>query len=79
MIKIFQVDGLDRWILHKFGPKNKYASSAAVPKTVSRAEIESAKSKFRIVINILAIVALVMTAYLLIHNAKVNQTYYTAN
>ncbi len=40
----YKVDTLDRRILYKFGPKNKYANSAAVPKTVSRAEIENASS-----------------------------------
>ncbi len=60
--------------MFKFGPKNKYASTDAVPKTVSRAEIENAKSKFRIMINIVAIVALVTTASYLIHVAKVKHT-----
>jgi hypothetical protein len=68
---LLKVDTLDRWILCKFGPKNKYANSAAVPKTVSRAEIENAKSKFRIALNITAIILLVGTASYLIHYAKV--------
>ena len=66
-----QVDTLDSWILYKFGPKGKYSTLASVPKVVSRAEIESAKSKFRIFINIIAIVMLIVTATYLVSGARV--------
>ena len=69
---VFQVDTLDSWILYKFGPKGKYPTHASVPKLVSRAEIESAKSKFRIFINLVAIVTLVVTATYLVYGARVH-------
>ena len=65
-----QVDGLDKWILYKFGPKNKYPSTSAVPNAVSVAEIETAKSKFRIFINIIAIFLLVGACFYLLQYAK---------
>ena len=70
-LMFFQVDTLDSWILYKFGPKGKYPTHASVPKLVSRAEIESAKSKFRIFINLLAIATLIVTATYLVYGARV--------
>lgn len=68
-----QTSNFDKWVLSKFGPKGRYASSAEVPSYVRKMEMDNAKSRGRIVLNLLMMAATLAASFYLLGVGRVRR------
>ena len=69
----YKLSKLDKWILVKFGPQGRYKTADDVPLHVGRIELDNAKSRARIALNLCCIAAGLLAAFCTVQYGKLKR------